>query len=158
MKSHKEKVSTFALTMKNIIIQKYEEFNKFGAELGLHFEVEAPGIVNHRLTITQKHLATPVAAHGGVIAAMMDAVLGVAALSVSSESMNIVSTVEFKINYFNPCLLGDELVGESVIERAGKRIIIVSGTIKAANRNNEIIAKAMGTFNAYPAMKVGLET
>jgi uncharacterized protein (TIGR00369 family) len=140
----------------NIIIDKYIEYIKFVKELGLHFEIEAPGKVNHRLTIKPQHLATPSAAHGGVIAAMMDAVLGVAALSVSSQNLNIVSTVEFKINYFNPCLLGDNLVGESVIERAGKRIIIVSGTIKAANRNDEIIAKAMGTFNAYPALKVGL--
>ncbi|MBS1646857.1 MAG: PaaI family thioesterase [Bacteroidetes bacterium] len=140
----------------NIIIEKYIEFNKFGKELGLHFEIEAPGVVHHRLTIKPQHLATPAAVHGGVIAAMMDAVLGVAALSISSQNMNIVSTVEFKINYFNPCLLGDELIGESYIERAGKRIIIVSGVIKTANRNNEIIAKAMGTFNSYPALKVGL--
>ena len=138
------------------VVKFFNQKNKFGKELGLHFEVEAPGKVNHTLTIKPQHLATPAAAHGGVIAAMMDAVLGVAALSVSSQNLNIVSTVEFKINYFNPCLLGDLLVGESVIERAGKRIIIVSGTIKAANRNDEIIAKAMGTFNSYPALKVGL--
>ncbi len=137
------------------IIEKYIEFNKFGKDLGLHFTIEKPGVVNHFLTITQKHLTTPHTAHGGVIAAMMDAVLGVAALSLVCEELKIVSTVEFKINYLNPCLLGDELGGESVIEQKGNRIIIVSGTIRSVNRD-KTIAKAMGTFNAYPAAKAGV--
>lgn len=141
--------------MTHPIIEKYIEFNNFGKELGLQFNIAEPGVVNHFLTVTQKHLATPFTAHGGVIAAMMDAVLGVAALSLVCEDLNIVSTVEFKLNFLNPCLLGDELSGDSVIEQKGKRIIIVSGTIKSVNRN-KIIAKAIGTFNAYPAAKAGL--
>lgn len=136
------------------IIQKYIEFNNFGRELGLHFTILEPGVVTHTLTITEKHLATPQTAHGGMLAAMMDAVLGVAALSVVCQDLKIVSTVEFKLNYLNPALLGDELSGESFIEQKGNRIVVVSGTIKALNRN-KIIAKGIGTFNAYPASKVG---
>lgn len=136
------------------IIKKYIEFNNFGRELGLNFTILEPGVVKHTLTITEKHLATPHTAHGGVTAAMMDAVLGVAALSLVCEEFKIVSTVEFKINYLNPALVGDELSGESIIEQKGNRIVIVSGTIKALNRD-KVIAKAIGTFNAYPAEKVG---
>jgi uncharacterized protein (TIGR00369 family) len=141
--------------MMHPIIKKYIEFNNFGKELGLNFTIVEPGVVNHYLTISAKHLATPHTAHGGVVAAMMDAVLGVAALSLVCDDLNIVSTIEFKLNFLNPCLLGDELSGESVIEQKGKRIIIVSGTIRSVNRN-KIIAKAIGTFNAYPAAKAGL--
>jgi|ERR1700744_5949201 len=141
--------------MMHPIIQKYIEFNNYGKDLGLHFDIVEPGVVNHYLTIGQKHLATPHTAHGGVVAAMMDAVLGVAALSLVCEDMKIVSTVEFKLNFLNPCLLGDELSGESVIDHRGSRIIIVSGTIRSVNRN-KVIAKAIGTFNAYPAAKAGL--
>ncbi|MHB8260686.1 MAG: PaaI family thioesterase [Bacteroidia bacterium] len=137
------------------IIEKYIEYNNFGRNLGLHFTIIEPGVVQHTLTITKDHLATPKTAHGAVAAAMMDAVLGVAALSAVCESYRIVSTVEFKINYLNPALLGDELSGESIIEQKGNRIIVVSGTIKAVNRN-VVIAKGIGTFNAYPAAKVGL--
>ena len=140
--------------MMHPIIQKYIEFNNFGKELGLHFEIIEPGLVKHTLKVTEKHLATPHTAHGGVTAAMMDAVLGVAALSLTCEEFKIVSTVEFKINYLNPALVGDELSGESIIEQKGNRIVIVSGTIKAINRY-KVIAKAIGTFNAYPASKVG---
>ena len=140
--------------MMHPIIKKYIEFNNFGRELGLNFTILEPGVVKHTLTITPKHLATPHTAHGGVTAAMMDAVLGVAALSLVCEEFKIVSTVEFKINYLNPALVGDELSGESIIEQKGNRIVIVSGTIKALNRD-KVIAKAIGTFNAYPAEKIG---
>lgn len=136
------------------IIKKYIEFNNFGRDLGLHFDIIEPGLVKHTMIVTEKHLATPHTAHGGVTAAMMDAVLGVAALSLSCLDLKIVSTVEFKINYLNPALLGDELSGESVIEQKGNRIIIVSGTIKSLNRD-KVVAKAIGTFNAYPAEKIG---
>ena len=136
------------------ILKKYNEFNNFGRELGLNFTILEPGVVKHTLKITEKHLATPYTAHGGVIAAMMDAVLGVDALSVVCDELRIVSTVEFKINYLNPSLLGDELSGESTIEQKGNRIVVVSGTIRSINRD-KIIAKAIGTFNAYPASKVG---
>ncbi|HEX7414731.1 MAG TPA: hotdog domain-containing protein [Bacteroidia bacterium] len=141
--------------MAHPIIEKYIEYNNFGKYLGLHFTIIEPGVVKHTLIITKDHLATPHAAHGAVAAAMMDAVLGVAALSVVCQDYKIVSTVEFKINYLNPALLGDELSGESFIEQKGNRIIVVSGTIKAVNRNI-IVAKGIGTFNAYPAAKVGL--
>ena len=137
------------------IIEKYIEFNNFGKYLGLNFTIVEPGVVNHYLTITKEHLATPRTAHGGVLAAMMDAVLGVAALSLVCNDNNIVSTVEFKLNYLNPCLLGDKLSGDAIVEHAGKRIIIVSGTIRSINRDM-VIAKAIGTFNAYPAIKAGL--
>ena len=137
------------------IIEKYIEYNNFGRLLGLHFNIIEPGVVQHYLTITKDHLATPQTAHGGILSAMMDAVLGVAALSIVCQDMKIVSTVEFKLNYLNPALLGDELSGESFIEQKGNRIIVVSGTIKALQRD-KIVAKGIGTFNAYPAAKVGL--
>jgi len=128
--------------MMHPIIKKYIEFNNFGRDLGLHFDIIEPGLVKHTMTVTERHLATPFTAHGGATAAMMDAVLGVAALSLSCLDFKIVSTVEFKINYLNPALLGDELSGESIIEQKGNRIIIVSGTIKSVNRD-KVIAKCL---------------
>src|ERR1700752_3801650 len=113
--------------MMHPIINKYIEYNNFGRLLGLHFNIVEPGVVQHYLTITKDHLATPQAAHGGALSAMMDAVLGVAALSLVCQDLKIVSTVEFKLNYLNPALLDDELSGESFIEQKGNRIIVVSG-------------------------------
>jgi len=47
--------------------------------------------------------------------------------------------------------LGDILFGKGRVDHQGKRIIHTSGEIY--NQNNEIVAKAMGTFNAYPIEK-----
>lgn len=137
------------------LIEQYIAKNNFGRELGMDFKIIQPGVVHYFLTIQQKHLATHIAAHGGVISALMDSVLGVTALSESLTDHNAVSTVEFKINYLSPALLGDELFGIGKIEQKGKRLIIVSGDIMCPNRNNITIAKGIGTFNAYPALKAG---
>ena len=63
--------------------------------------------------------------------------------------------MEYKISYFNPAFLNDELLGTGTIEKKGSRILFISAQIVAVNRNHEIIAKASGTFNAYPAEKAG---
>lgn len=138
------------------IIEQYIAHNNFGKILGMDFKIIEPGIVHYFMTIKEEHLATPKAAHGGVVAALMDDVLGVAALSNVVAQNKVVSTAEFKINYLAPALLGDQLFGIGKVEQLGNRIIITSGDIICTNRNNMTIAKAMGTFNAYPFEKAGL--
>ena len=137
------------------IIEVYNKINLFGQDHGMQLKVIKPGHIIYNMTVQERHLATPSTIHGGMVAAMMDGVLGVAALTLSAEDDCLVSTVEFKINYFNPALLGDELEGEGIVERKGKRIIISSGQILAKNRD-VMIAKGMGTFNAYPKEKAGV--
>lgn len=137
------------------LIQQYIDTNHFGRTLGMDFKIIEPGVVHYFLTINQTHLSTPKAAHGGVVAALMDGILGLAALSKVIDEHKAVSTVEFKINYLAPCLLGDELFGTGKIESQGKRIIITSGDIMCTNRNNIMLAKAIGTFNAYPLERAG---
>lgn len=139
----------------NKILELYNRVNQFGKTQNMQYNCTEPGKVRYTLQITEKHLATPTAVHGGVLAGMMDALLGVTALSLSSLNNKLVSTVEFKIHYLNPCLAGDFLVGEGIIEQSGNRIIVASGILKAENRNC-IVAKGIGTFNAYPIEKSGI--
>ena len=139
------------------IVEQYITNNYFGKLLGMDFKIIESGLVHYFLTIKQEHLATPKAAHGGVISALMDGLLGVAALSVSVNENKIISTVEFKINFLSPALLGDKLMGIGKVEQQGKRLIIASGDIICPERNNILIAKALGTFNAYPAEKAGFK-
>ena len=101
-------------------------------------------------------MATPKAAHGGVVAAMMDGVLGVAALTISAKDLKLVSTVEFKINYLSPAFFGDVLIGIVKVIKQGKRIMVCEGEI-FEKTSNRLIAKAIGTFNAYPYQKAGIE-
>lgn len=147
----------FYFKNKMTLIEQYNLHNEFGKAIGMNFQILEPGIVHYFLTIKQKHLATPKAAHGGVISALMDGLLGVTALSAVEKEYKAVSTVEFKINYFSPAFLNDQIKGIGKIEQKGNRIIIVSGDIICENRDNLIIAKALGTFNAYPAEKAGFK-
>lgn len=137
------------------LIEKYTHHNFFGNLLGMDFKVIKPGEVHYTLKIEEKHLATPNAAHGGVISSLMDALLGVTGLSEVEGENKVVSTIEFKINFLSPALLNDELLGVGKIIQKGNRLLIISGDIFCTNRQNVIIAKAIGTFNSYPAEKAG---
>jgi uncharacterized protein (TIGR00369 family) len=133
------------------LIEIYNQVNQFGNENGMKLTIVKLGEIIYEMEVLPKHLATPTTIHGGMIAAMMDGVIGVAALSLVAPEGRLVSTVEYKINYFKPAFIGDILTGKGRVDNEGKRIIHTSGEIY--NQNNEIIAKAMGTFNAYPIEK-----
>jgi uncharacterized protein (TIGR00369 family) len=138
------------------LIELYNQLNRFGTDHGMQLTVIEPGHIVYTMRIMEKHLATPLAAHGGMISALMDGVLGVAALSLIAPEGALVSTVEFKINFLQPAYLGDELKGTGKIIQRGKRLIITEGLITCPERKVNI-ATATGTFNAYPAEKVGIQ-
>lgn len=137
------------------IIEQYIEHNHFGKTIGMNFTQLEPGLIHYFLKITEAHLATPLAAHGGVISALMDGLLGVTGLSAVAQQNQLISTIEFKLNFISPALLNDELLGIGKIEQLGKRLMVVSGEITCPKRNNVVISKGMGTLNIYPAEKAG---
>jgi len=135
------------------VLKKYNEVNAFGKLLGLTLEVIRPGEVEYRMEIKEEHLSNPMAAHGGAISAMMDAILGVAALSLAVEKDKLVSTVEFKLNYYAPIKRGDKLYGLGKVTFEGNRLISSEGTIFIENAEGKVVSKGLGTFNAYPVAK-----
>lgn len=134
------------------ILEVYNLINHFGNHNGMNYEIIRPGEAVHTMKIADKHQSGPGVAHGGMIAAFMDAVLGVAALSLAVEENNIVATVEFKINFLEPVRIGDTLRGVGKVESKGKKIITCSGEV--FNGEGILVAKALGTFNSYPADKI----
>jgi uncharacterized protein (TIGR00369 family) len=126
-------------------VNKYDEFN------GLQFEYHSPGSITYRMTIQEKHLSSPNITHGAAIAGMMDCVLGLSALSLAITKDNLVSTVEFKVNYTRPVALGEELTGHGNVVHIGKRLVITAGELR--NKAGELVAMGQGTFNIYPASK-----
>jgi uncharacterized protein (TIGR00369 family) len=135
------------------ILEKYHEVNAFGKLIGLELNVIKPGKVEYRMEITENHLSNPLAAHGGAVSALMDGILGVAALSLSVEHKKLVSTVEFKINYYAPIRKGDKLLGIGEVVFEGNRLLSCEGSIYRENGDEAILCKGLGTFNAYPAQK-----
>lgn len=134
------------------MIQHYNHINKYGADNHMKLEILEPGHIIYMMTIEDKHLSSPNTCHGGVIAGLMDSVIGTAALSKAFEENNLVSTVEFKINYLQPVNLGDVLVGEGKIDFKGKSTIVSSGKIYKQH-SSSVVAIAIGTFNVYPLSK-----
>src|SRR5690554_3995615 len=136
------------------VLNMYKASNNFGAFLEMDLEVKEDGEVKYTIEIKDKHLATPIAAHGGVIAALIDGTLGVAALTIAGKNQNVVSTVELQVNYLKPVRMGDHLVSIGKVISAGKRLLYVEASV--INQDDVLVAKASGTFNAYPAEKAFL--
>jgi uncharacterized protein (TIGR00369 family) len=135
-------------------IEIYKRINLFAKENGMNHTVKNLGESNYTMTILNKHLSSPNVCHGGVVAGFMDSVLGSAALSVAFNSDSLVSTVEFKINYFKPVYLGEKLIGRGKVDYEGKKLITSTGEIFRIKDGKEVlIAKAIGTFNKYPLDK-----
>ncbi len=137
------------------LIDQYIASNKFGQLIGMEFKIVEPGLVHYRVKVNETHLATPFAAHGGLIAALVDGALGVAGLSAVYEQNKVVSTIEYKLNYLSAAFLNDQLIAIGKVEQKGNRILVISCDVICENRENKIIAKALGTFNAYDAAKAG---
>ncbi len=140
------------------LVARYNQINLYGQANGMALTVPAPGQAEYRMTIVDAHLSSPGTAHGGVLAGLLDAVLGAAALTQAFTVGDLVSTIEFKINYLRPVLLGDELRAVAQVEHAGKSIVVVSGTIyrvapAEAAGPGQAVAQGLGTFNRYPATK-----
>jgi len=136
------------MTVKDI----YDKFNHLDKNLGFELEVISPGNIIYSVTIQDKHLSSPNVGHGAVTAGLMDSVLGTTALTAVFEEGNLVSTVEFKLNYFKPTFLGDRLEARGEVEFKGKSLVATSARIIKTN-TGELVAKGMGTFNIYPQEK-----
>lgn len=133
-------------------IKLFKKINQFDIENNLTFEIHSPGEITYKMKVESKHLSSPQTAHGAAIAAFMDCVLGLSALSMAITESNLTSTVEFKINFIKPVHLGDEVIGTGKVIHKGKSLMISSGEIKNM-KTGELVAMGQGTFNTYPFAK-----
>ena len=135
------------------IIEQYRrKYAQFDDYLGMDFKVYAPGKVSYTLEVKDHHLATIDACHGGVISAMMDAVLGLTCLTYTLPKGNLCATVEFKISFLSEAKHGDLLEATGEIDFPGSSWVAASGQIRELE-SGRLIAKAMGTFSQYPVSK-----
>ena len=130
------------------LLQYYNTNNEYGKLLGKQLDIISEGHIRYQLVVKPEFQALPGVAHGGLMASMMDGLLGVAALSKVASDGKFVSTVEFKINFFKPIKVGDLLFGEGTVIQAGKSILVAEAWIKV---KDEMVAKGMGTLKSYPA-------
>lgn len=81
--------------------------------------------------------------HGGVIAALVDSSIVLAAESIllPNEGTN---TVELNLNYLRPAEKGEDLIADAEIIQKGKNIIV--GTSQVRNEKGKIIAVGRATL------------
>lgn len=134
------------------IVPLFKRNNKFDPFFGLDFSINGPGDVNYRLVIQAHHTGTAGVCHGGVLAAMMDAQLGLTVLSYAVTEGKMCSTVELKTNFLQPAREGDLIVGGGTIDYKGKSLVVASAWLKIQDSGG-LVCKGMGTFNMYPLSK-----
>ena len=133
------------------VLNLYKASNNYGDFLEMDLEILNEGEAKYTIEIKEKHLATPVAAHGGVVAGVIDGTMGVAAMTIAGQRNNVVSTVDLKVAFLKPVMLGDQLTSIGKVISAGKRLIYVEASV--TNQKGILVARGSGVFNAYPAEK-----
>jgi len=135
------------------LIEEYIKSNHFGAFIGMDFELLNPGKTLYTIEIKNQHLATPNMAHGGLISALLDASMGVGALSMVAMNNQVVSTVEMKVNFLRAVRLGDKIIATSILVRKGNNTIVMQS--EARNQDDKLVAVSSGTFFVLPAAVSG---
>jgi len=138
------------------MVAMYNSINHYGRVNGMQLHVANPGDVEYRMSVREEHLSSPGTCHGGVLAGLMDAALGAAALTLAFTTQELVSTVEFKMNFLHAVHLGDALLARAQVEHHGKKLVVTRCVIyRVAETGETAVAQGLGTFNRYPADKRG---
>lgn len=113
--------------------------------LGATMDEAAEGRVVISASIAPHVLQQQGAAHAGLAFSIGDSAAGYAALSTLPEGAEVV-TVEMKINLLAPAV-GDRLVAEGRVIRAGRRIVVVGSEVFAEGaKGRKHIATMLGTM------------
>ncbi|MBI2981366.1 MAG: PaaI family thioesterase [Deltaproteobacteria bacterium] len=118
--------------------------DKFGKLLGYRLLEMNRGKMAARATLTlrEDHLSPAGRIHGGVISSFFDFACGAAVFSTMRHE-DFCSTVELKVNYFRPLLVGDRLVCNSQVVFRGNKLAVVQASL---DRGREKVAMASATF------------
>lgn len=135
-------------------LKNYRAPDQFGQWLGYEIKLMdwenqvAEGV----LEIREEHLSPARKVHGGVIAAFLDYVCGVAVFTTMNPH-DYCSTIELKINYLRPVDVGDKILARSEVVFRGNRLCVTQGKLFKTNQLNEPVAIVTATFNVATAKK-----
>lgn len=128
-------------------LDNYMHPDKFGERIG--YRVKRVDWKNHKaeveLKIREDHLSPAGRVHGGVVSALFDYACGAAVFSTLGPK-DFCSTVELKVNYFRPLVVGDYLRVLSQVVFRGKRLCVIHGMLYKKGEKKPM-AMASATFN-----------
>ncbi|MFO8085808.1 MAG: PaaI family thioesterase [Desulfobacterales bacterium] len=124
----------------------------FSSYCGFKIDRIESGEMDTLLRIRPEHLQQDGFVHAGVMASLADHTAGYASFSTVSDNHRIL-TIEFKMNYFKPCM-GDTVVCRAKVIQNGKKIKVVESEIFSSEKGVEkLVAKGIFTQMAVPAIK-----
>ena len=116
--------------------------------LGMQAVLVEPGLVKVAYTVGSDHLRSRGIAHGGVIAALMDTTLGLAAATRAPAGLDVV-TAQINVNFIRPAWQGERLEGFGEVQHSGRKTAVVTG--KICTESGSLVATGSATFIYVPA-------
>jgi uncharacterized protein (TIGR00369 family) len=95
------------------------------------------------LDVKPAHLRTLGIAHGGVIATLLDSVMGMNA-NRSSPADHYVVTAQLNVHFIRPAFEGESLIASAEVRHSGRKTAVAQGEIRTTN--GELVATASATF------------
>ena len=108
---------------------------------GLLFKTISENEYEFKATIKENHLNTAGIAHGGFIAAFVDAGAGTAAHKSADGSLCV--TVSLELKFISVVKLGQELIGNTKIQKKTRSMVFLTCELTAEDK---IVATASGVW------------
>ena len=108
---------------------------------GLLFKTISENEYEFKATVKENHLNAASIAHGGFIAAFVDAGAGTAAHRVADQ--NPCVTISLELKFISAVKLGQEIVGKTKIQKKTKSMVFLTCELTVANK---IVATASGVW------------
>jgi uncharacterized protein (TIGR00369 family) len=97
------------------------------------------------LVIRKDHLSPAGRVHGGVVSSFLDYACGGAVFTTLSKK-DFCSTVELKVNYFKPLMVGDHIQAATEVIFRGKKLCVAYG-FAYKKGSSAPVAMVTATFN-----------
>ena len=95
------------------------------------------------LAVGPEHLRTLGIVHGGMIATLLDSVMGLDAGSRTPEGFYVV-TVQLNVNFIRPAWPGETLIATSVMKHEGRSTAVAQGEVRTDA--GALVATGSATF------------
>ena len=119
---------------------------------GLLFRTISEDEYEFTTTINENHLNAAGIAHGGFIAAFVDAGAGSAAHKSADKNMCV--TISLEIKFISPVKLGQKLVGKTRIQKKTKSMVFLTCKLTVENK---IVVTASGIWKILTKQPVKIE-
>lgn len=95
------------------------------------------------MTVQTRHLRNLGIMHGGVLATLLDSVMGMSVGSLGPAG-HFVVTVQLNVNFIRPAWEGETLVAVAEVIHSGQQTAVARGEVRTARGN--LVGSGSGTF------------